>query len=559
MKTTIQSVFLTLALFMIAISAAAAKPSVSVRYLKAPAVSGIGASPLMKLTLRGLKPGCKVGQVTLKLSQPTDCYDLESVAIYPPTAEDKKSGNGVNMDSSKPLGTAEVTTANASKLTIATPTVTSEADSLELWVAAKIRDGVDLSHHIRANVESVKTSCGTIRPASRRPGSWRMGVAVRQSGQDGVHTSRIPAIATTNSGTLIALFDARYDSKRDLQGNIDIAIQRSTDGGRTWQPLQRVLDMGCWGGLPEKYNGVSDAGILVDRQTGDILIAGLWMHGALDDDGRWIEGLNEKSDYWIHQWKKRGSQPGTGLRQTCQFLITRSTDDGQTWGFPQNITQDTKRPEWWLFAPAPGQGLMMADGTLVFPTQGRDAKGLPFSNVTYSRDHGRTWTTSKPAYSNCTECNAAELEPGTLMLNMRDNRNRGVKSPNGRRIMTTNDLGQNWTEHPTSYSVLTEPTCMASLYKHYYTDANGQQQPLLLFANPAHHKIRKNLTLRASLDLGQTWPEDCRILFDETRSMAYSSITAVDPQTIGILYESGLANLVFIQIPLSEILPPESR
>ena len=103
------------------------------------------------------------------------------------------------------------------------------------------------------------------------------------------------------------------------------------------------------------------------------------MHGALDDNGKWIEGLNENSTYWIHQWRKKGSQPGTGLKETCQFLITKSTDDGLTWSFPDNITGKTKRPEWWLFAPAPGQGITLADGTLVFPTQGRDDKGAAFS------------------------------------------------------------------------------------------------------------------------------------------------------------------------------------
>ena len=56
-----------------------------------------------------------------------------------------------------------------------------------------------------------------------------------------------------------------------------------------------------------------------------------------------------------------------------------------SWGFPDNITSKTKRPEWWLFAPAPGQGITLTDGTLVFPTQGRDENGLPFSNITYSK------------------------------------------------------------------------------------------------------------------------------------------------------------------------------
>lgn len=42
-------------------------------------------------------------------------------------------------------------------------------------------------------------------------------------------------------------FCARYDYPRDLQGNIDIALHRSTDKGVTWQPIQTVLDMGEWG------------------------------------------------------------------------------------------------------------------------------------------------------------------------------------------------------------------------------------------------------------------------------------------------------------------------
>ena len=69
----------------------------------------------------------------------------------------------------------------------------------------------------------------------------RVGVAVRQKGQDGCVSSRIPGLATSNQGTLLAIFDARYDYSRDLQGNIDIALHRSTDQGLTWQPVQTVF------------------------------------------------------------------------------------------------------------------------------------------------------------------------------------------------------------------------------------------------------------------------------------------------------------------------------
>lgn len=77
---------------------------------------------------------------------------------------------------------------------------------------------------------------------------------------------------------------------------------------------------------------------------------------------------------------------------------------------------------------APGNGITLRDGTLVMPTQGRDATGLPFSNIIFSKDHGKTWTVSSHARTNTTECAVAELADGSLLLNMRDNLNRGDQS-----------------------------------------------------------------------------------------------------------------------------------
>ena len=501
------------------------------------------ANPVMKITLiRTDNQPYVIRQIDLDLLGSTNVADIVSVAIYGA----KKNGL---IDTSRLLCNALPATQKMSF----TNEVQVNQDSLSFWVAVTLKDTVSLDHRVQVNCNRVKTTKGNLKILDKTSKPLRVGVAVRQKGQDGCISSRIPGLATSNKGTLLAIFDARYDYPRDLQGNIDIALHRSTDKGVTWQPIQTVLDMGEWGGLPQKFNGVSDACILVDKNTNDIYIAGLWMHGALDDNGKWIEGLNENSTYWIHQWRKKGSQPGIGLKETCQFLITKSTDDGLTWSFPDNITGKTKRPEWWLFAPAPGQGITLADGTLVFPTQGRDEKGTAFSNITYSKDHGKTWMTSNPAYLNVTECNAAQLSDGTVMLNMRDNRNRGNKEVNGRRICTTTDLGETWTEHSTSRKALVEPTCMASLHRHDYT-VGGEKRSILLFANPSDYETRDKLTLKVSFDDGMTWPEKYWILFDQYRSAGYSSITSIDENSIGILYESSQANMAFIKIDLTEIL-----
>lgn len=501
------------------------------------------ANPVMKITLiRTDNQPYVIRQIDLDLLGSTNVADIVSVAIYGA----KKNGL---IDTSRLLCNALPATQKMSF----TNEVQVNQDSLSFWVAVTLKDTVSLDHRVQVNCNRVKTTKGNLKILDKTSKPLRVGVAVRQKGQDRCISSRIPGLATSNKGTLLAIFDARYDYPRDLQGNIDIALHRSTDKGVTWQPIQTVLDMGEWGGLPQKYNGVSDACILVDKNTGDIYVAGLWMHGLLDKDGKWIEGLNENSTNWTHQWKGRGSQPGTGLKETSQFMIAKSTDDGLSWGFPDNITSKTKRPEWWLFAPAPGQGITLTDGTLVFPTQGRDENGLPFSNITYSKDHGKTWVTNNPAYQDVTECSVVQLGDGALMLNMRDNRNRGNKDVNGRRICTTIDLGESWKEHPTSRRALVEPTCMASLHRHEYME-EGKKKSMLLFVNPNNYGTRDNLTLKVSFDDGMTWPEEHWILFDQYRSAGYSCITSIDENSIGILYESSQSDLAFIKINLIEIL-----
>lgn len=501
------------------------------------------ANPVMKITLiRTDNQPYVIRQIDLDLLGSTNVADIVSVAIYGA----KKNGL---IDTSRLLCNALPATQKMSF----TNEVQVNQDSLSFWVAVTLKDTVSLDHRVQVNCNRVKTTKGNLKILDKTSKPLRVGVVVRQKGQDGCISSRIPGLATSNKGTLLAIFDARYDYPRDLQGNIDIALHRSTDKGVTWQPIQTVLDMGEWGGLPQKYNGVSDACILVDKNTGDIYVAGLWMHGLLDKDGKWIEGLNENSTNWTHQWKGRGSQPGTGLKETSQFMIAKSTDDGLSWGFPDNITSKTKRPEWWLFAPAPGQGITLTDGTLVFPTQGRDENGLPFSNITYSKDHGKTWVTSNPAYQDVTECSVVQLGDGALMLNMRDNRNRGNKDVNGRRICTTIDLGESWKEHPTSRRALVEPTCMASLHRHEYME-EGKKKSMLLFVNPNNYGTRDNLTLKVSFDDGMIWPEEHWILFDQYRSAGYSCITSIDENSIGILYESSQSDLAFIKINLIEIL-----
>jgi len=285
----------------------------------------------------------------------------------------------------------------------------------------ELKENANLHNKIEVVLTKLEFSDNTcLKPNSEANNiNQRIYVAFSKHMDDNVHTFRIPGLATTNAGTLLGVYDVRRQSSRDLQDDMEIGISRSTDGGNTWEPTRIGLDMKEWGSFPEKFNGVSDACILVDKNSDKIFLAGLWMHRVMNDDGKWVEGLTEDSTNWNHQWRTKGSQPGFGVKQTSQFLIATSTDDGKTWKEPVNITKICKKEEWWLFAPAPGHGITLEDGTLVFPTQGRDKNGETFSNITYSKDGGQTWTTSKPAYSNTTENMVVQLIGGSIMLNAR--------------------------------------------------------------------------------------------------------------------------------------------
>lgn len=391
--------------------------------------------------------------------------------------------------------------------------------SIDEFVFRPHRNTIDI-HTIRITGELMASPAA--RPA----------VIIHRQGDHDCHTVRIPGIARTNDGTLLAVYDLRYDSRRDLQGHMDIGLSRSTDGGKTWADPRPIMDMGEFGGLGQDLNGCSDPNILIDAVSGEIFVSAVWTHGKRG----------------THQWVGKGSEPGLDVKHSSQFMVVRSRDDGRTWSAPENWTTRLKNPEWYLFAPAPGNGITLSDGTLVMPTQGRDATGLPFSNFIWSQDRGESWTVSSHARSDTTECAIAELSDGSLMLNMRDNRNRRNKSDtNGRAVSITADRGKTWTVHSSDHSALPEPVCMASLISHVLPDGRR----VLFFSNPNSKTQRRSMTVRASLDDGTTWPAEKQILLDH-RGGAYSSLVMVDNDTLGILYESSRADLVFQTIELDE-------
>lgn len=376
----------------------------------------------------------------------------------------------------------------------------------------------------------------------------RPALILRAPGQDNCDAYRIPGLITTNSGALIAVYDNRYNNSKDLQEDIDIGMSRSTDGGQTWEPMKVIMDMGEWGGRPESLNGIGDPCVLYDEKNSTIWVAALWMSGTSEKDMLW----------WA-------SKPGMSPEETGQFMIAKSTDDGLTWSKPINITEQIKDPSWQLLLQGPGRGICMENGTLVFPVQfkkdigEKSLDGGQFtchSSIIYSVDSGENWTIGSGAKSNTTEAQVAELSDGSLMLNMRDDRNRSDKSEtNGRAVAITRDLGKTWETHPSSNSALQEPNCMGSLIS-ADINLNDQIQKVLFFSNPNNKVERTNMTIKASLDEGQTWSESNQVELYAPASFGYSCMTMVDKNTLGILYE-GFKDIYFQKIPVSDFFRKE--
>ncbi|WP_455963006.1 BNR-repeat neuraminidase N-terminal domain-containing protein [Bacteroides bouchesdurhonensis] len=487
-----------------------------------------------------------LNEVVLDLSKSTNVSDIQAIKLYYGGTEalqdrDKKRFAPVEYISSHRPGN---TLAAIPSYSIKCAEVLHPSGKVTLrsnyqlfpgvnffWISLQMKPSTSLQTKISSALKSIKVDDKTIICQSVSPKDviHRMGVGVRHAGDDNSASFRIPGLVTTNKGTLLGVYDVRYNSSVDLQEYVDIGLSRSTDGGKTWEKMRLPLSFGEFGGLPAAQNGVGDPSILVDTKTNTVWIVAAWTHG-----------MGNQRAWW-------SSHPGMDLNHTAQLVMAKSTDDGKTWSKPINITDQVKDPSWYFLLQGPGRGITMSDGTLVFPTQFIDSTRIPNAGIMYSKDRGNTWKMHNLARTNTTEAQVVEVEPGVLMLNMRDNRG------GSRAVAITKDLGKTWEEHPSSRKALQEPVCMASII-HVSAKDNILNKDILLFSNPNTTKGRNHITIKASLDGGLTWLPEHQLLLDEAEGWGYTCLTMVDKETIGILYESSVAHLTFQTVKLADII-----
>lgn len=542
-----KNLFLSIIFSFCVILQSVASDTVFVRETQIPVLIERQDNVLFMLRLNA-KESRVLDEVVLNFGKDVNVADIQSVKLYYSGTEARQN-NGKNFFApvsyisshtpGKTLAANPSYSVHKSQVDNPKRKVTLKADQKlfsginYFWISLQMKLGASLLDKVSVDIVTVKVDgkAALVHSVSSENIAHRVGVGVgvRHAGDDGSAAFRIPGLVTTNKGTLLGVYDVRYNSSVDLQEHVDVGLSRSVDGGKSWEKMRLPLAFGETGDLPAAQNGVGDPSILVDTKTNTVWVVAAWTHG-----------MGNQRAWW-------SSYPGMDMNHTAQLVLSKSTDDGKTWSKPINITEQVKDPSWYFLLQGPGRGITMQDGTLVFPIQFIDSTRVPNAGIMYSKDCGETWKIHNYARTNTTEAQVAEVEPGVLMLNMRDNRG------GSRAVSTTKDFGKTWTEHPSSRKALQEPVCMASLISVKAKD-NALNKDILLFSNPNTVKGRHHITIKASLDGGITWLPEHQVMLDEGEGWGYSCLTMIDKETVGILYESSVAHMTFQAVRLKDII-----
>lgn len=306
------------------------------------------------------------------------------------------------------------------------------------------------------------------------------------SGNDSVSCYRIPAMVAAPNGDLIVAIDERVPNCRDLKwsGDINIVYRKSTDNGDTWSEIFTLVDY-------PQGKSASDPSMIVDKETEEVIL----FYNYMDLD-------KEKDVYYLQ--------------------MVKSSDSGETWSDPEDITSQISKPEWhndFKFITS-GRGTQTRSGKLLHTLVNLE-HGL---HLFASDDHGKNWYLIETPIQPANESKVIELADGTWMINSR------VNGGMNRYVHLSKDEGQSW--ESTAETQLIDPACNASIIRYTSTD-NGSGKNRLLFSNAKMEKGRMNMTVRISYDEGLSWSEGKTI----SGPSAYSTMTILKNGQIGLLFE----------------------
>ncbi|MEV0368812.1 exo-alpha-sialidase [Streptomyces sp. NPDC050636] len=398
---------------------------------------------------------------------------------------------------------------------------TLAAAALALLPTAPVQAAPDASSEtsttsITSNTSKASKASSTPSPA----GGFDQQVLFKAAQEQGYACFRIPAVVKSVRGTLLAFAEGRAHDCGDA-GDIDLVVKRSTDGGRTWGPLQ-IINHG---------NGDThgNPAPIVDRRTGRIVIAETYNKGR--DDGLSCDVPCDRTPH-----------------------LQYSDDDGATWSAPRDLTPAIRPPQWnsW-YATGPVHGIQLTHGRhagrLVF---GINAESYADDRVTanhaaliHSDDGGATWRVGAldtwPIADDGTfrqkpsEMTLLERSDGSIYVNGREQDGTDLGH---RDAAVSRDGGNTFAAPFRAIPDLYSPMVQASALRLSSSRA-ADDRSRTLFAAPADPDRRRTMTIRSSWDEGRTWEgvdRGARVTGDWS---GYSDMVAISPEVTGLLYEAG--------------------
>lgn len=333
-------------------------------------------------------------------------------------------------------------------------------------------------------------------------------------GEGGYRQYRIPALAVTPSGRIVAIYDGRPDLD-DLPGPIDVILLTSDDNGTTWsEPI--VLRKS------EDIAGSGDASIVIDPSVGECGRILVFVQSSK------LAGFFESG---------LGTDPDDPT--VVHIEISSSDDDGRTWTH-RNVTAQLKddcTPG--IFATS-GMGGRVVAG----PFAGRllqtfvlRRQGEVLARVGYSDDHGDTWVLGAEIPGG-NESAAVGLQDGTVLVHSRATpfRLSGISLDGGQTLASL-----------APDPALPDPSDNGSLC--VLSDGS------VLSTHNHDSDLRRRTVVKRSTDGGRTWPETAVL---EAGSSAYSTACELQDGSIGVLFErNGYVEMVFARLQLSDFGPTE--
>ncbi|MGV9931016.1 exo-alpha-sialidase [Streptomyces olivaceoviridis] len=349
------------------------------------------------------------------------------------------------------------------------------------------------------------------QPAGGSP-AFEQQVLFKAAQDPGYACFRIPAVVRTADGALLAFAEGRVLNCGDA-ADIDIVLKRSTDGGRTWGPLQVVNE-----GAGDTHGNPAP---VVDRVTGRV---------------------------WLAQTYNTGRTDSAGCSVPCDRTphLQYSDDGGRTWSPPRDLSPEILPADWnsW-YATGPVHGIQLTRGRyagrLVFGvnTETWDGSRVTANHAALivSDDHGGHWrigaTDTWPVAADGTfrqkpsELTLAERGDGSVLVSGREQDGTDL----GHRTQAVSrDGGGSFTAPFRDLPDLYTPQVQGSLL---------QLGDRLLLACPGDPDRRRTMMIRSSYDGGRTWDGVDRGTVVTTDWSGYSDLVRVDSGTVGLLYEGG--------------------